>query len=307
MALKLVVTGRNGQVAAALARLAVADQMLDVVTVGRPEMDLSRPETIAPTIAAARPDILVNAAAYTAVDRAESDTELAFAVNAAGAGAVAEAAAELGVPVIQVSTDYVFDGAKAAPYVESDATAPLSVYGASKLAGEKAVAAANARHVILRTAWVYSAGGANFLRSMLRLARERQQLRIVDDQRGSPTHAADIAAGIVVVASALARGEGTTGIFHMTAGGETTWCGFAKAVFAASARIGGPSVPVEPITTAEYPTTAARPRNSRLDCSKIAGAYGIRLLHWQTRVAGCVTAVLADEEGSTIPSPGPPS
>ena len=164
MVLRLVVTGRSGQVAAALARLAAADQTLDVVTLGRPEMDLLRPETIAPAIAAARPDVVVNAAAYTAVDRAESEGHLAFAVNAAGAGAVAEAAARLGIPVIQVSTDYVFDGAKATPYVESDATAPLSVYGASKLAGEKAVAAANPRHVILRTSWVYSAGGANFLR-----------------------------------------------------------------------------------------------------------------------------------------------
>ena len=293
--MRLVVTGRSGQVAAALARLAVADQTLDVVTIGRPEMDLSRPETIAPMIAAARPDVVVNAAAYTAVDRAESERELAFAVNAAGAGAVAEAATRLGVPVIQVSTDYVFDGAKAAPYVESDATAPLSVYGASKLAGENAVAAANPRHVVLRTSWVYSAGGTNFLLSMLRLARERPMLRIVDDQHGSPTHAADIAAGVVGVAHALAGGEGTTGIFHMTAAGETTWCGFARAILAESARLGGPLVPVEPITTAEYPTPAARPRNSRLDCSRIAGAYGIRLPDWRGRVESCVAAVLAGE------------
>ncbi len=295
MALKLVVTGRNGQVATALARLAGADRTLDVVTLGRPEMDLSRPETIAPAIAAAGPDVVVNAAAYTAVDRAEGERGLAFAVNALGAGAVAEAAAELSIPVIQISTDYVFDGAKAEPYVESDATAPLSVYGASKLAGETAVAAANARHVILRTAWVYSAGGVNFLRSMLRLARERQQLRVVDDQTGSPTHAADIAGKIVTVARALARGEGATGIFHMTAAGETTWCGFARVILAESARRGGPSVPVEAITTAEYPTPAARPRNSRLDCAKIAGAYGIRLPHWRGRVEHCVAAVLADE------------
>ena len=202
---------------------------------------------------------------------------------------------DLGVPVIQVSTDYVFDGAKAEPYVERDATTPLSVYGASKLAGETAVSAANARHVILRTAWVYSAGGANFLRSILRLARERPMLRVVDDQTGSPTHAADIAVGIVTVAKALARGAGTTGIFHMTAAGETTWCGFARAILAESARRGGPSVPVEAITTAEYPTPAARPQNSRLDCAKIAGAYGIRLPDWRGRVESCVMAVLANE------------
>ena len=295
MVLRLVVTGRSGQIAAALARRAVFDRTLDVVTPGRPEMDLLRPETIAPAIAAAQPDLVVNAAAYTAVDRAESEGDLAFAVNAAGAGAVAEAAAGLGIPVIQLSTDYVFDGAKAAPYVESDATAPLSVYGTSKLAGEKAVTAANPRHVILRTSWVYSAEGANFLRTMVRLAREHRVLRVVDDQHGSPTHADDVAAGIITVAKALASGAGTTGIFHMTAAGETTWCGFARAILAESARLGGPSVAVEAITTAQYPTPAARPRNSRLDCSKIAGAYGIRLPDWRARVGSCVAAALADE------------
>ena len=275
--------------------LAAADETLTVVTLGRPELDLAQPETIAPAIAAARPDIVVNAAAYTAVDRAESERDLAFAINAAGAEAVAEAAAKLGVPVIQISTDYVFDGTKPAPYVETDAPAPLSVYGASKLAGEEAVAAANPRHVILRTSWVYSAGGANFLLSMLRLARERPALRIVDDQYGSPTQADDIAAGIVTVARALASGKGATGIFHMTAAGETTWCGFARAIFEESAKRGGPSVPVEPITTADYPTPAKRPKNSRLDCTKIAEAYGIRLPHWRERVESCVAAVLASD------------
>ena len=291
MALRLLVTGRQGQVATALAGL--ADGTLDVIMLGRPEIDLARPETLAPAIAAARPDVVVNAAAYTAVDRAESETVRAFAVNADGAGAVAAAAADLGLPVIQISTDYVFDGAKATPYVETDATAPLSVYGASKLAGEEAVAAANPRHAILRTSWVYSAAGANFLLSMLRLARERPQLRIVDDQQGSPTHAADIAAGILAVARVLATGGGTAGIFHMTAGGATTWCGFARAILAASARLGGPSVPVAPITTADYPTPAVRPKNSRLDCSRIAADYGIRLPDWSDRVESTVAAALA--------------
>ncbi len=200
-----------------------------------------------------------------------------------------------GVPVIQLSTDYVFDGSKPTPYVETDATAPLSVYGASKLAGEEAVAAANPRHVILRTAWVYSARGSNFLLSMLRLARERPKLAIVDDQHGSPTHAADIAAGVVTVARTLADGGGATGVFHMTAGGETSWCGFAREILAASARLGGPSVPVEPIATADYPTPARRPRNSRLDCTRIAETYGIRLPHWTAAVERCVAAALAAE------------
>ncbi len=293
MPLRLVVTGRHGQVATALARLAASDATLDVITVGRPEMDLAEPETVTSAIASGRPDVVVNAAAYTAVDRAESEAELAFAVNGAGAKAVAEATRKLGVPIIQLSTDYVFDGAKASPYVETDETAPLSVYGASKRAGEQAVAAANPQHVILRTSWVYSADGANFLRTMLRLARERSVLRVVDDQHGSPTHADDIAAGIVTVARALASGEGTAGVFHMTAAGETTWCGFARAILAASADLGGPSVPVAPITTAQYQTPAARPQNSRLDCTKIADVYGIRLPEWQTQIRNCVSDELA--------------
>lgn len=291
MALRLLVTGRSGQVVTALARL--SDAAVEIVTAGRPKLDLARPQTIAVAIAAARPDIVVNAAAYTAVDKAESGRDLVFAVNAAGAGAVAEAAAGIGVPVIQISTDYVFDGGKADPYVETDPTGPLSVYGASKLAGEQAVAAANPCHAILRTSWVYSSSGANFLLSMLRLARARPVLRVVDDQHGSPTHAADIAAGIVTAAEALATGAGTPGVFHMTAGGETTWCGFARAIFAASAHLGGPSAPVEPITTADYPTPALRPKNSRLDCTKIANAYGIQLPRWQERVQGCVAEALA--------------
>ncbi len=295
MALRLLVTGKKGQVVTALAELGASSAALDVVTVGRPEIDLARPETIASAITAANPDVVVNAAAYTAVDRAESERDLAIAVNAVGAGAIAEATARLGVPVIQISTDFVFDGTKADPYVETDATAPLSVYGASKLAGEEAVAAANPRHAILRTSWVYSASGAHFLRSMLRLARERPMLRVVDDQHGSPTHAADIAAGIITVARALAGGAGICGVFHMTAGGETTWYGFAKAILATSARLGGPSVPVEPIATADYPTPAARPKNSRLDCTKIAEAYGIHLPHWQGRVESCIAAALAAE------------
>ncbi len=295
MALRLLATGRNGQVANALAGIAASDASLELVAAGRPDLDLAQPETIAPAIAAARPDVVVNAAAYTAVDRAESERDLAFAVNAAGAGALAAAAAALGVPVIQLSTDYVFDGSKATPYVETDATSPLSVYGASKLAGEQAVAAANPRHVILRTAWVYSASGANFLISMLRLARERPKLAIVDDQHGSPTHAADIAAGIVTVAHTLVDGGGATGVFHMTAGGETSWCGFAREILAASARLGGPSVPVEPITTADYPTPARRPKNSRLDCTRIAETYGVRLPHWSAAVERCVAAALAAE------------
>jgi dTDP-4-dehydrorhamnose reductase len=293
MALRLLVTGREGQVVSALARAATSDASLEVVTAGRPELDLARPDTIASAIEAARPDVVVNAAAYTAVDRAESEPDLAFAVNADGAGAVAGGAAALGIPIVQISTDYVFDGAKETPYVETDATAPLSVYGASKLAGEEAVAAANPEHVILRTSWVYSPGGANFLLSMLRLAGERPALSIVDDQHGSPTHAGDIAAGIVAVARKLAAGEGTFGTFHMTADGATTWCGFARAIFEESAARGGPSVPVEPIATADYPTPARRPANSRLDCAKIGQVYGVRLPHWRESVARCVAEVLA--------------
>jgi dTDP-4-dehydrorhamnose reductase len=287
---RIVVTGREGQVVRALVeRGAVAGH--DIVALGRPVLDLTADtETIVTAIAAARPEAIVSAAAYTAVDKAEAEPDLAFAINAAGAEAVATAAARLAVPLVHLSTDYVFDGTKMTPYVENDATGPTGVYGASKLAGEQAVLAAHANVAILRTAWVYSPFGANFVKTMLRLAGDRDELKVVGDQRGNPTSALDIADGAIAVAEKLAasRDPALRGIFHMSGGGDATWAEFAEAIFAASVSVDGPAARVTPITTADYPTPARRPANSRLSGEKLATAYGVRLPDWRPSLTDIV-------------------
>ncbi len=269
---------------------------ITVIPVGRPALDLARPETIAPALAAAGPDVVVNAAAYTAVDKAESEPDLAHAVNAVGAGAVAEAAARLGLPVLHLSTDYVFDGRLDRPYREDDPTGPLGTYGGSKLEGERRVAGANPRHVILRTAWVYAPFGANFVRTMLRLATSRDEVGVVADQRGCPTGALDIASALLAIAARVrtgADGEPPFGLFHLTGGGEATWADVAEAVFVRSAALGGPTALVRRITTADYPTPAPRPANSRLDGSRLADVYGLTLPDWHASLDTCVTRLLA--------------
>jgi dTDP-4-dehydrorhamnose reductase len=293
---RILVTGREGQVARSLAECAAADSQIELVSVGRPELDLLQPETIRSSIQAAKPDVVVSAAAYTAVDQAEDEPEQAFAVNAKGAGAVAAAAAETGAAVIHLSTDYVFSGDKPDEYTETDATDPRNVYGRSKLEGEKAVAAANPRHVILRTAWVYSPFGKNFVKTMLALASQRDHLRIVADQWGNPTAAADIADGIVHIASAVAAGRqaGIGGIFHLAGEGSTNWAGFARHVFTESARLGGPSAEVEEIATADYPTKARRPGNSRLSCQKLLDVYGWRAPPWQESCRAVVARLVGE-------------
>ena len=285
-------TGKQGQVALSLAERAGPDAK--VILLGRPELDLAEPASISAAIAAARADVVVNAAAYTAVDKAETERDMAFAVNGAGAGAVAAAAQALGVPIIHLSTDYVFDGSKAAPYIEADPTAPLGVYGASKLAGEQAVLAAHPGAVICRTAWVYSPFGANFVKTMLRLADTRDELGVVVDQIGNPTSALDIADCVLALAGKLAGQQAAPGIFHMTGSGEASWADLAEAIFAASAAHGGPSARVRRITTADYPTPAPRPANSRLDCRKLAATYGLSLPDWRPSLAA-VTARLIQE------------
>ncbi|MEC5382437.1 dTDP-4-dehydrorhamnose reductase [Aurantimonas sp. C2-6-R+9] len=292
--MRIIVTGREGQVARALR--ALADETVEIVALARPELDLADPGSIEPALAAARPDVIVNAAAYTAVDKAEADEASACAVNAIGAGAIADAAASLGVPVVHISTDYVFDGRLGRPYREEDPVAPLGVYGRSKAAGEIAVGAAGANHATLRTAWVYSPHGANFLRTMLRLAGEREVVRVVADQRGAPTAAADVATGALAVARRLAGDPASNlrGVFHMTAAGEASWADFAEAIFAESAARGGPSARVERIGTRDYPTPAPRPADSRLDCTRLAARHGVRLPHWRARVGETVAAHLAE-------------
>lgn len=289
--MRLLVTGRSGQVVSALVEAAADQPGLTVLPVGRPDLDLAAPGDLAPLVRSLAPDVVVSAAAYTAVDQAESEPDLAFATNRDGAGAVAAAAAALALPVIHLSTDYVFAGTGTSPYREDDPTGPVSVYGRSKLAGEEAVAAANPNHAILRTAWVYAAEGRNFLRTMIRLAQTRDEVGVVADQRGTPTYAPDIAAAVIAVArNLLAAPErrDLRGVFHMTGSGETTWAGFAAEIFRQSAARGGPSAAVRPITTADYPTPATRPPNSRLDCSRLAALHGITMPDWRDSLGHCM-------------------
>ena len=285
MALRLLVTGRDGQIAKALARAASGE--VEIVCAGRPELDVTDAASIRAAIARHRPDIVINPAAYTAVDKAESEPEIAFSVNRDGAGNVAKEAAEAGLAVVHLSTDYVFSGEGSAPYVETDAPGPVGVYGGSKLAGEAAVARANDRHVILRTSWVYAPWGNNFARTMLRLAENRDVVRVVADQSGAPSYAPDIAVGILAVCNLTAGRPSQTnlhGVFHMTNGGETSWAGFAEEVFARSREEGGAFAAVEPIATAQYPTPAKRPANSRLDNHRFNTTFGHVLPHWRDGV-----------------------
>lgn len=289
----ILVAGRSGQVAHALASRALPDGT-KLVAMGRPELDLLDPSSIRAAIEAVRPDLVVNAAAYTAVDQAESEEAAAFALNATGAGALSEAAARIGAPIIHLSTDYVFDGTKPEPYIESDPVAPLGVYGRSKLAGEEAVAAANKDHLILRTAWVYSTVGKNFVKTMLRVGAGRGELGVVHDQRGNPTSADDIAAGILEIAGKILAGAApvSPGVYHMTARGEASWAEFAEYIFKCSADVGGPDARVNRITSAEYPTPVTRPENSRLESSKIAQTYGVALPDWQVSTRNCVEQLI---------------
>ena len=289
--MRLAVTGKNGQVVSALQ--ALANDELEIVALGRPELDLAQPETVLKALREVKPDVVVSAAAYTAVDKAESEQDIAFVVNRDGARAVAQAASDIGIPVIHLSTDYVFDGTKDTAYVESDPTGPTSVYGRSKLEGERAVSEATDNYVVLRTAWVYSEYGNNFVKTMLRLGENRDQINVVADQFGCPTSANDIAAAVVTIAKKLVEDASAPlrGVFHLSGSGETNWANFAKQIFALSAENGGKSIVVNDITTAQYPTPARRPANSRLDCSKLEEVYGIKLPSWQTSTRAVVTAL----------------
>ena len=293
--MRIAVTGRTGQlVQSLLAQAEIAG--VTVIPVGRPELDLARPESVRQALAATKPDCIVNAAAYTAVDKAEAEPDLAMHINGEGAGEVASTAAAFGVPLVQISTDYVFDGLAPRPWLESDPTGPLSSYGRSKLSGEEAVMASGADWTILRTAWVYSPYGANFVKTMLRLAESRDEIGVVSDQLGSPTSAPDLAEAIIAVAKALVAHPGDAalrGVFHAAGMGEASWADLAEAVFAASAALGRPSARVRRIATVDYPTPARRPANSRLDGSLLAARHGLRLPPWQYSVQTCVATLLA--------------
>jgi len=293
---KILVFGAGGQLGLELQR-AAPPAGFAVVGLTRAEADLGDPAAagaLAAAVGGADVAAAINAAAYTAVDRAESEPEAAFAVNRDGPERLARACAAAGVPLLHVSTDYVFDGTKPAPYAEDDPVHPLGVYGASKAAGEDAVRAACDRHLIVRTAWVYSPFRANFVKTMLRVGAERPVLRVVDDQRGSPTAAADLAAALLAMAAQAVQDRFSGwGTYHVCGAGETTWCGFARAIFAEAAAHGGPAPSVEAIATADYPTPARRPANSVLDTGKARAAFGIAPPPWRDSLRTCIKALLA--------------
>jgi dTDP-4-dehydrorhamnose reductase len=302
MAQRVLIAGEHGQVAQALAH-AYKLRGADVTSVGRSTISVTDQKRLLPAVIAFNPDLVVNAAGYTAVDKAEGDREVAFAVNRDGAAFVAEAAQAADAPIIHLSTDYVFDGKKQTPYLETDATNPLGVYGESKLAGEIAVASCATNHVILRTSWVCSPIGHNFVKTMLRLARERDEVAVVDDQWGAPTFAADLATAIVWIGDKLAsvdNGSPFSGIYHAASAGETTWYRFAREIMTQSAAKGGPACRVRAIASSEYPTRAKRPANSRFDCSKLQQVFGISLPGWQTSLDTCLDILLGQSKGMSI-------
>jgi dTDP-4-dehydrorhamnose reductase len=295
MVRRYLVTGQEGQVVRSLVERGARRSDIEILPLGRPVLDLLDTGTIASTIRAIKPDLIISAAAYTAVDQAETDEANAFAVNAEAVGEIGRVATELGVPVAHLSTDYVFNGEKLSAYDENDPVDPLGVYGKSKLQGECLLAASGADYVILRTAWVYSPYGKNFLRTMLRLGETRDGLNVVADQVGNPTSALGIADAVLKVSDNLlaSRDPALRGIFHMAGSGDATWADFATEIFRISAAEGGPSATVHPITTADYPTPARRPKNSRLDCRKLADVHGVRMLDWKTATSEVVNRLLS--------------
>ena len=288
----ILITGGTGQVAQALERMADGRR---IVRAGRPAFDFDRPDGLHPYLRAVAPSLVINAAAYTAVDKAESEPDAADRANRAGPAVLADYCTDAAIPLIHISTDYVFDGMKGAPYAEDDATNPTGVYGASKLAGERAVLGSGARAIILRTSWVYAAHGKNFVLTMLNAARKTDRLRVVADQRGCPTSADDLAAAILDIADRLARDgwdDGLGGVYHAAGSGATTWHGLANAVFDAAARHGARRPAVDAILTADWPTPARRPPDSRLDCGKLGRTFGVGLPGWQESVVRTVDTIL---------------
>jgi dTDP-4-dehydrorhamnose reductase len=290
--MRILITGKNGQVGGEFALLYRSQG--DVVLAGRDECDLASEPSIRDLVRRVKPDIIINPAAYTAVDQAERESELCFAINATAPRVLAEEAARLGALLVHYSTDYVFDGDKPEPYLESDPIHPVSVYGASKAAGEAAIAATGCRYLVLRTSWVYRAQGKNFLRTMLRLGAERPELRVVDDQIGAPTSAAAIAAATAQLVEQ--HPDPPSGIYHMTAAGSTSWCGFAREIFSSGVLPKPPQV--HAIASSDYPTPAKRPANSILSNDKFAYAFGFRLPHWKLQLEEVLAGMdLAETNG----------
>jgi dTDP-4-dehydrorhamnose reductase len=287
--MRIFVSGADGQLAKSLSRLADGPDDLKVLCRGRPDFDLTDTAQAERMVVELKPDAIINAAAYTAVDKAETEPQQAFAINCDGAAAMARAAAALDIPIVQISTDYVFSGKKSSPYVESDDVGPDGVYGQSKLAAELIVRNIAPRHAILRTSWVYSPFGNNFVKTMIRLSSERKVLRVVSDQVGCPTAAIDLADAAMKVCKALIAENTESGIYHVAGSGDTHWAGFAESIFSLIAARGLPVPVVEHISTADYPTAAKRPANSRLSCDKVRDVFGIQLPPWQESLARCIS------------------
>lgn len=290
---RILVTGMGGQLATGLST-SLPEAGFEALLVGQPDFEFDQPATVQAAFAAIRPDAVVNCAAWTAVDAAEDDEAAAFRANALGPALLGRLTAEADIPLVQISTDYVYDGTKPAPYVETDAPNPVSAYGRTKLAGEWAARAANPRTTVLRTAWVYSPVGKNFVKTMLAVGAARPELRVVADQVGNPTSALDLADAITALLGRVRETgwrEAYAGVFHATAPDSVSWHGFAEAIFAAAAAHGGPSPVVHPITTAEYPTRAVRPANSRLDVGRLDAVFGVRLPGWREGLGRVLTAL----------------
>ncbi|MFO2466156.1 dTDP-4-dehydrorhamnose reductase [Pseudomonas sp. 15FMM2] len=285
--MKILITGQHGQVSRELQQQ--LSGLGELIVLGRDQLDLANIEQIRQQVRAHRPDLIINAAAHTAVDQAESEPEAAFAVNAIAPGVLAEEAKALGIALIHYSTDYVFDGSKTAPYTEADKPNPLGVYGQSKLAGEQAIAAVGGQYLILRTSWVYSSHGKNFLLTMQRLLQEKPQMRIVADQIGAPTWAGTIAHSTRALIERWQAGQaGDWGVYHLTAQGETSWFGFAQAIGEQLLAEGKACAQLEPIPSSAYPTPAQRPLNSRLDCSRLQQQWQIAQPQWQEALRECL-------------------
>lgn len=284
--MRVLVTGHNGQVARSLAERVATHSDIELVFVGRPELDLAQPGKLARAIAEIAPEAVINAAAYTAVDQAESEEELAFAINAEAAGEGAEAAAVLDVPFIQLSTDYVFDGGGIRPWREDDPVAPINAYGRTKAEGERRVLAASPLHAVVRTSWVVSPFGRNFVKTMLRLADERDEIAVVADQIGAPTSALDVADALLAMLPMAIAGK-AGGMWHMSSKGTASWADAARQVM----QVGGAATTIRDIATADYPTPARRPANSVLDCSKAENRLGIALPAWESSVAAIVARI----------------
>jgi len=285
--LRILISGQHGQVSQALQHS--LKDLAELIVLGRDQLDLSQPEAIRNAVREHHPDLIINAAAHTAVDRAESEPDLAFAINATAPGVFAEEAAALGIPFIHYSTDYVFDGRKEGAWTETDTPNPLGVYGKSKLAGEQAIEKAGGQYLILRTSWVYSLTGRNFLLTMQHLLPEREKLTVVADQIGAPTWAGTIAQSTRQLIERWREGKpGAWGVYHLTASGETSWAGFAEAIGEALIKAGKPCATIEPIPSSAYPTPAARPLNSRLDCSRLQREWGVSQPAWHVALQECL-------------------